>query len=261
MLVAGTNLLPFRSAKDPQFPVPAVAQRQIEGRVVLFGVGWRRYAAQWDKDSAKTTLRLLSKVYPQSVRDSHTQGLLRELGVESVLTGCPTLWSVPEQLGEFDEGSVVLTITDYSPDSGRDRRLLDWAQRRFRNAVLQPMGPRDAEIAIREYKWDPARVLPYSLADFSKYLIDHRPMFMGTRLHAAIRVMQYGLPAAIVAIDNRAKEMGADFGLHITDGQSSRELDDALVRSQERVPAGLREARSQGAHYLNELTARLAANE
>jgi polysaccharide pyruvyl transferase WcaK-like protein len=41
--------------------------------------------------------------------------------------------------------------------------------------------------------------------------------YVGNRLHAGIRALQHGRRTIIVAIDNRAREMGQDFALPTVD--------------------------------------------
>lgn len=258
IIVGGTNLLPFRMKGDAQFPLPAVAKEQLKSRLVLFGVGWRRYSDTWGVDPEGTTAAILSREFPHGVRDSYTRNKLAEIGIPSTLIGCPTLWSIPRSLREFDGGVALVTLTDYSPQRTRDRALLDYVRRNFDRAYLQPLGPADARLAVQEHCWDARHVLPCSLKQMSRFLAEERPVYVGTRLHGGIRAMQQGLPAAIVEIDCRAAEMGRDFGLHTCE-ESLKGLDTAVQAATTAMPTGVALARDAGTGYLADLAGRLIA--
>ena len=60
-----------------------------------------------------------------SVRDSYTEKLLKNIGIDNVInTGCPTMWSLTPTLCTLIPSKkakeAVLTLTDYKPNPERD---------------------------------------------------------------------------------------------------------------------------------------------
>jgi hypothetical protein len=110
---------------------------------------------------------------------------------------------------------VVTTITDYSRSPEADRRMLEVLTRSYEQVFLWPQGEGDLDY-MRSLDVAGLRPLHTPLAHFDALLAGMSDIdYVGTRLHAGIRALQHGRRSLIISLDNRAREMGADFGLPI----------------------------------------------
>jgi polysaccharide pyruvyl transferase WcaK-like protein len=57
---------------------------------------------------------------------------------------------------------------------------------------------------------------------------DRQLDYVGNRLHAGLRALQHGRRSIIVEIDNRAREMAADFGLPTVTRDDFRRLEQMI---------------------------------
>ena len=214
----GTSLLTsrmwFRSSWRIT-PIDALARLNV----VLLGAGWHQYQHAPDPYSRWMLKRLLSRDRLHSVRDGYTERMLASIGITNVLnTGCPTIWSltaehcarVPRRKAE----AVVTTVNSYAGLQNRDadRRLLELLKRRYRTVYLWIQTHTDYEYA-RSLVDDLVYVNPSVRALDGILTSDLDLDYVGNRLHAGIRALQHGRRTIIVEIDNRAHEMGGDFGL------------------------------------------------
>ena len=131
------------------------------------------------------------------------------------MTSCPTIWSLEDgELPHLGRSSAVtVTLTDYKRADDVD---LDWVgvlSERYSDLRIVGMGPGDRAYAeslglLRAHSWagTGTQALVESLRDSD---------FVGTRLHAGVRALQLGRPALILAVDNRAAEIGKDTGLPV----------------------------------------------
>lgn len=212
-IVGGTNLLASHPWSYRQWRVGVAEAAVMRRRVVLFGVGWWQYQPTPDATARLMLRALLDPTLPHSVRDGYTQRQLGRIRVPVINTSCPTLWRVPLRgtvRGGF-RSTVVTTVTDYYPDVAADSVMLETIQRRARDVVVWPQGGSDLEY-LRQLGFG-GRVLPPRLEAFDDILRAPGAEYVGTRLHAGIRALQRGVPAAVVAVDNRAAEISRDVGL------------------------------------------------
>jgi polysaccharide pyruvyl transferase WcaK-like protein len=217
-LVGGTNLLSSRMWHRPIWRVgPFDALAGLE--VVLMGCGWYQYQHRPDPYSRWLLRGLLSPRHLHAVRDSHTERMLRALGIPKVVnTGCPTLWPLtPEHCARVpaEKAPAVVTALNSYPglrDPQADRHLLDLLRRHYRevHCWVQTFGDHDYARGLG----GDLHLLGPSVRALDEALESDRPLdFVGPRLHAGIRALQKGRRTIIVEIDNRAREMGRDFGL------------------------------------------------
>jgi hypothetical protein len=255
IIVGGSNLLSTRGRRDTQWPLPRYAVDRLRGKLVLCGVGWR--VASMDPKDVGTSLwpQLLDPSALHSVRDGRAAAAMQHLGLRYTLTGCPSLLYVPAALGPYDTSTAVVTVTDYNPDLPRDIGLLHWAESRFPRVFLQPQNQRDADYAVESLGLDRSSVLPRDLDMFTSFLRRHRPVYVGTRLHGGIRAMQIGLPTVILGIDNRAVDLGSEFGLNIA--ADVNQLDSAVDRAFTRVWLNAAAVESRMAEFVEALRATL----
>jgi polysaccharide pyruvyl transferase WcaK-like protein len=217
-IAGGTSLLSsrmwFRSNWRVK-PIDALSHLNV----VLMGAGWYQYQGAPDPYSRWMLRSLLDRTAIHSVRDSYTLKKLASLGItNAVNTGCPTLWPlIPAHCARLPKqkaGSVLTTLNSYPKlyNQDADRRMLQTLRRHYRDVYFWIQTYTDFEYAR---SLDPALLFvnpnlgALDAALSSNIEID----YVGNRLHAGIRALQQGRRAIIVEIDNRAREMGRDFGL------------------------------------------------
>lgn len=236
-LVGGTNLLssnmPFyRQWKISPIDIP------FKNEIILLGVGWWQYQGDMNFYTKFLYKKLLSSSYIHSVRDNYTKNKLSEIGLDNVLnTGCPTMWSLDskhcEKINKNKANSVVATITDYRPDPESDVRFINVLINRYKKVYIWPQGHLDPEYlsAIWQSHWgESILILNRSLRDFDRLLSTEDDLdYVGTRLHAGIRALQYGHRSIILEVDNRAKEKAKTFGLITCERSDSSKIDDLIA--------------------------------
>ena len=94
--VGGTNILNGDIRRYRQWDLDLHNIFRLSN-IVLMGCGWFQYEeqpitryTQWAFD------RIFSKKYIHSVRDEYTRAKLATIGIESINTGCPTLWRLTD---------------------------------------------------------------------------------------------------------------------------------------------------------------------
>jgi polysaccharide pyruvyl transferase WcaK-like protein len=230
-IVGGTNLLSSHMLRYRQWkidPIDATLMR----RTSLLGVGWWQYQQQPDVYTRRLLRSALDPNMIHAVRDDYTAANLKKAGIDQVLnTGCPTLWHVDQeplaQAARERSDTAVCTVTDYRPDLARDTLMLDGIRRHFAKRYLWLQGTGDHGY-IQNLDLSGFEIIDPNLRSFDEVLA--RPCeFFGTRLHAGIRAMQFGRYTRIVAVDNRAAEMGKDFGLPVISDLSAESVERAFV--------------------------------
>jgi polysaccharide pyruvyl transferase WcaK-like protein len=145
--------------------------------------------------------------------------MLTSMGItNAVNTGCPTLWNLTAshcaRIPRRKATAVIATVNSYrglqNPEA--DRRLLALLARNYDKVYLWIQTYTDYAYA-RALHDDLIYINP-SVAALDAVLVSDADVdYVGNRLHAGIRALQRGRRSIIVAIDNRAREMGIDFGL------------------------------------------------
>ena len=187
--------------------------------VILMGVGWYQYQGAADPYSAWMLRHLLSRRCLHSVRDSYTLRKLASIGVtNAVNTGCPTLWPLTAahcgRVPRRKADSVLTAVNSYPKlfDRAADQRMLQILRRHYRDVYLWIQTHTDYEYA-RSLDAELIFVNP-SLSALDAVLTSNLDIdYVGNRLHAGIRALQKRRRTVILEIDNRAREMGRDFGL------------------------------------------------
>jgi polysaccharide pyruvyl transferase WcaK-like protein len=218
-LIGGTNLLASDMRAHRQWKITLLDAAYLTNAFLL-GVGWRNYDTALTRYSKLLLKTALGRTGIHSVRDNYTLARLQEAGIKNAVnTACPTLWLI--DCGKLNltaskkNDAVVTTITAYRKDKTRDLQLLNSLRAIYPERYFWPQGLYDYEYAREELGLDGFTVLPPTLKAFDEILIGGCD-YVGTRLHAGIRALQKGQYARIIAIDNRAIEMGRDFGIPIS---------------------------------------------
>lgn len=215
-VAAGTNLLTGRLWFRATWPI-GLRDALAYDNVVLMGCGWYQYQRMMDPYTRFLWRKVLSKTALHATRDGYSRDKLKAIGIENVInTGCPTLWQLtPEHCAALPKtraNEVVTTVNSWFRRPAHDRRMLEMLRARYEKVHVWVQTDRDLDYAL---SLDPAlAVLPPSLAGYDALLASDRSVdYVGNRLHGGIRALQHGRRAVILEVDNRAREMGRDFGL------------------------------------------------
>ena len=232
-LVGGTNLLASHMDQYKQWKVAGAEMLRLRN-LVLMGVGWWQYQ---DEPNLYTRSLLRTILHPtrlHSVRDGYTERKLRSIGIDNVVnTGCPTTWrlgvehcaSIPVAKGE----SVLLTFTDYKPNIEADRYLYAILRRHYGRVIFWLQGRGDWVYA-KEILDPDVEVVGGTLAALDRVLTEIDSIdYVGTRLHAGVRALQHGRRSLILAVDNRATEMGHDMNLPVIDRENAGGIESAVA--------------------------------
>lgn len=217
-ILCGTNILSGHMGSYGLWKLgPDVAPYR---NTLLLGVGFDSAVPEFDDYTRRLFQTILSKEGIHSVRDSFSEKMLREMGIQNVLnTGCPTMWGLtPEHCAAIPTQkakNVVCTLTDYCRDEENDRAMLDILLESYQTVYFWPQGQDDLEyIRSLDYENKVTLVQP-NLQSFDVVLDQADLDYVGTRLHAGIRALNKGRRSLIASIDNRAECIHADTGLPI----------------------------------------------
>lgn len=230
-IVGGTNLLNGNIPRYIQWRLDPGSYSTYKARVSLMGVGWWQYQARTNGLSKHIWKSLLGNG-ANSVRDSYTASRLAEFGVQALNTSCPTVWQLPldTPVRTTAPSKVLMTITDYHKNPNRDARLIEGLRDRYDDVLVWPQGSQDLEYLTGLDRG--VEFIGPELSDFDAALKDGAVDYVGTRLHAGIRALQFGVKSTILAIDNRAAEISRDIGLPVM----SNELTEADWRQVDERP-------------------------
>ena len=230
-IVGGTNLLSSNMPFYQQWKLDPGSIRALRGKVVLLGVGWWQYQEEPNAYTRWVLGQVLSRDYVHSVRDEYTKTKLENLGFEALNTACPTMWGLRNVTAGVTgrPSTVVVTLTDYNKDRVEDPWLIDLLHRYYGRVVVWPQAVRDAAYAS-ELGVHGDMTVP-TLEAFDALLSGPEPVdYIGTRLHGGIRAFDRGAWGLIVAVDNRALEIGKDTGLPVH-ARGDRESIEASVEA------------------------------
>jgi hypothetical protein len=107
-----------------------------------------------------------------------------------------------------------LTFTDYNESPSEDKFLFDIVKRLYSKVYFWPQAFSDVPYA-KEICGEGITFIDPSLNALDDFLQSEKVDYIGTRLHGGIRALQHKRRTIIVAVDNRATEMGADFHLPV----------------------------------------------
>lgn len=217
-IVCGTNLMTphFEEFSNWKMPRNLTGYRDI----VTMGVGWGYYCEDISKISKFVYRTILSKEKLHSVRDGYTERKFREMGITNVVnTGCPTLWGLtPEHCALIPQKKawrVITTLTDYDRDPEADRFMIDILKRNYEQVFVWLQGTEDFAYLQSLIDPDSVQIIERDLKLYTDALDMGGVDYVGTRLHAGIHAMNRGVRSIILAVDNRAAEMGRDFHLPV----------------------------------------------
>jgi len=221
--LAGTNSLSSKMRKLEQFRITIFDLLKVNS-IVLLGVGWWQYEEVPKKIDRFILQNLLSKSINHSVRDTYSKEMLVKAGINNVIyTGCPSMWSLDaahcQSIPSNKARSVLFTFTDYSKSIEADSKLLGILNQNYKNLFFWPQGINDLEYLNEISKGQIIKInyLCPNLSSLDTFLKNHDVDYVGTRLHAGIRAIQFKKRALIVGVDNRALEISRDTNLNVTE--------------------------------------------
>lgn len=237
----GTNSLNANMLKYKQWDLKLRNTFGVRN-VILLGLGWWQYENTPVSPYTKYLLRkALSKNYLHSVRDNYTLEKLKSIGINSINTGCPTLWRITndtiEGIPAERQKCVVFTLTDYNQNEVRDSLLIKTCLENYDELICFPQGMGDINYVEKLGFKNYVTFLRPRLDDFRRKLESGGIDYIGTRLHAGILALQHSCHAIIIGIDNRAAEMRKDFGLPVVDSVEIGSLNNLI---QDRIPINIK---------------------
>lgn len=233
--VCGSNLIRGKMNRIfRQWDINLYSQKYIKGSI-LVGVGWWQYN---DNPNLYTKLlysKVLNKNYTHSVRDEYTLNQFKKMGINNVInTGCPTMWNLDEifcaKIPKYKSEKVVTTITDYNRDFQKDKQMIEILLKSYKEVFLWPQGVADYDYFKEIHPKKNITVLEPSLESFDEILKSNID-YVGTRLHAGIRAMQFKRRSIIIGIDNRAIEKKKTFNINCIDRNEIENLEN-LIKSE-----------------------------
>ena len=196
---------------------------------ILIGVGAQQYNQKFTFLTKISYKWLFKGNTLHSVRDSYTEKLLKNIGIDNVInTGCPTMWSLTPTLCTLIPSKkakeAVLTLTDYKPNPERDNHIIEVLKQDYSKVFFWPQGHRDYSYFKTLKKTNEIEIINPHLSDYDNFLKKHEVDFIGTRLHGGIRALQHKRRSIIIGIDNRATELNRDFNLPVVNQENISNL-------------------------------------
>lgn len=236
-IVCGSNLLRGRMMTRNQWKLNLIDATFLKN-VCLLGVGTGGNFEKLDRYSKYIYKSILSSSRIHSVRDEHSEKIMRSMGFDNVLnTGCPSTWALSpehcEQIGKTKQKNVVTTLTDYDQNEVLDKAMIQILSEEYDNVFLWIQGFDDYDYAKRIGVLNQVKCVSPALKAYDEVLQQEDVEYVGTRLHAGIRALNHQKRASILAVDARATGMAACVKLHVmkrADVQS--QLKDYIHREQ-----------------------------
>lgn len=226
-IVGGTNLLSSNMNRYNQWKVTMWDSLFISD-IILLGVGWWQYQKPPNSYTRILYRRLLSKNHLHSVRDAYTEKMLKSTGIENVVnTSCPTMWLLSKShcsgIPRHKSRNVILTFTEYNQNPDHDARVFKILSDNYDCIYFWPQQPRDY-LYMKSLGGERVTYLHPSVDSLDAVLIQKDVDYIGTRLHAGIRALQYKRRAIILSVDNRALEIAKDTNLPVFPREDTGEL-------------------------------------
>lgn len=220
IFIGGSNLL---SGRYPRIHQWANMHQYLinKDNIFSFGVGWHSYEGRINLLSRLMLKRIL---HPEinSVRDEYTRAKLKEVNIQSINTGCPTLWGLKSVYLKDDCKNLVFTLTYYRANILRDNKFLEdlfaLASRYNLKVKFWPQSNKDLAYlneVLGNITHSELKILDPTIMAFEEAMAEG--IYIGTRLHAGIHALNLARPAFISKLDNRAVEMHRSFNIPVFD--------------------------------------------
>lgn len=235
-IVCGTNLLYSKMEEQIQWFFPL--KFRYLNKLCLLGAGWNKYEdIEVSNYTKKWYYTVLNNGMIHSVRDSYTEHKLKEIGIKNVVnTACPTMWKLtPKWCDEIPKGmgkEVITTVTDYDRNPGKDKFMLETLKELYETVYIWLQGKHDKEYIEQLVDITQYVLVPFPLSEYDKILKNcHGIDYVGTRLHAGIRALNFKRRTIVIGIDNRAVEISNDTKLPVLRRENiEQELREYIVK-------------------------------
>lgn len=233
IFACGTNMLSSNMNRYNQWKINLIDSIFLD-KAILLGVGWWQYQ---EKPNQYTRLLLKRVLHPEilhSVRDNYTFNMLRSIGIENVInTSCPTMWDLtPEHCDEIPKkkgNKAIITLTNYNQDFLLDKKFVDIVNENYDKVYYWVQAYEDLPYLKDKLKITNFEIVPPTLEALDKVFKENEDLdYIGTRLHAGIRALQFKRRSIILGIDNRATEKSKDFNLKVLNRKNIEELNNLI---------------------------------
>lgn len=237
LFVSGTNLLSSNMDRRYQWKLDPSHKKYLKNNVILCGVGWWQYQNTPNKYTVDLYKKIFNTDSLHSVRDSYTKEMLGRIGIKNVVnTTCPTLWRISPELCAkipvIKSLNVVTTLTFYKADPTLDKRMLEILLEHYKHVYLWVQGLTDITYLKEIFpRYNEIHLISPTIDAYNKILEDPSVEYVGTRLHAGVRAIQKGIRTLIIAVDNRAIEIGKDTNLNVIKREDIEEMLDFIDNS------------------------------
>lgn len=216
--LGGTNLLSSNMDRYNQWKI-TLWSSLFMNNIILLGVGWWQYQNAPNIYTRILLSKVLSKDFFHSVRDSYTEKQLRLIGIKNVInTSCPTTWCLTKEHCEdipiHKAKDVLLTYTEYNQKLEFDSKVFKVLAENYNKIYFWTQQPKDYTY-MKKIGGDRVEYLSPNLHSLNETLSLKDLDYIGTRLHAGIRALQYKKRTLILAVDNRAAEISKDINLPV----------------------------------------------
>ena len=103
-------------------------------------------------------------------------------------------------------------------------------KKKYEKVFFWPQGNGDLDYFLNLESSVGIEVIAANLESYNRYLEDNDTDYVGTRLHGGMRALQKKRRTLIIGVDNRAKELQADFGIPVIDQGSIEQLEDVIQK-------------------------------
>lgn len=232
--LCGTNALYVNMLRPmPTWNINFFNTSLIKGTICL-GVGAGRNATKPNLYTRKLYDKVLSHDYIHSVRDEFTEELLHKMGFSAVNTGCPTLWGLNDdhcsKIPQKKSERAIFSLTSYTPDLVNDKKLIQILYKNYEEVYFWPQSINDIEY-LKSITTKVPNIIPPNLKAYDSILKEECD-YIGNRLHGGIYAMQHYRRSIIIAIDNRARDMGNSYSIPVIERAQTEQLLDNMINTQ-----------------------------
>lgn len=218
-IVGGTNIMSSKLLRGANWKLTPLDTGSMHD-IVLMGVGWMDYTKAATSYARYIYDNILSKTYLHAARDEYSKGRMAEIRPNSINTSCPTMWRLDDAhcavIPTRKAAEAVVALTFYRADRAADTAFLELVVAHY-DTVHFWIQQYDDLAYVRSLGNFPLRILPPNVAAYTDFLESESVDFLGSRLHGGIRALHSKRRTLILAVDNRAREIGRDTGLPVVE--------------------------------------------